>query len=73
MLDTITSINSEVNGVVWGPRRAAGLRAGCWRSCIERRLCGRDIAPMWSAFEFYQKEEEAQEAAEVQLDKAANE
>jgi len=28
---------------------------------------------MWSAFEIYQKEEEAQEAAEVQLDKAANE
>ncbi len=73
MLDTITSINSAVNGVVWGPRRAAGRWAGCWRSCIERRLCGRDIAPMWSAFEIYQKEEEAQEAAEVQLDKAANE
>ena len=73
MLDTITSINSAVNGVVWGPGRAAGLWAGCWRSCIERRLCGRDIAPMWSAFEIYQKEEEAQEAAEVQLDKAANE
>ena len=73
MLDTITSINSAVNGVVWGPRRAAGLRAGCWRSCIERRLCGRDIAPMWSAFETYQKEEESQEAAEVQLDNAANE
>ena len=73
MLDTITSINSAVNGVVWGPRRAAGCWAGCWRSCIERRLCGRDIVPMWSAFETYQKEEEAQEAAEVQLDKAANE
>lgn len=73
MLDTITSINSAVNGVVWEPRRAAGLWAGCWRSCIERRFCGRNIAPMWSAFEIYQKEEEAQEAAEVQLDKAANE
>ena len=73
MLDTITSINSAVNGVVWGPRRAAGLWAGCWRSCIERRLCGRNIAPMWSEFEIYQKEEEAQGAAEVQLDKAANE
>ena len=70
MLDTITSIDSAVNGVVWGPRRAAGLWAGC---CIERRLCGRNIAPMWSAFEIYQKEKEAQEAAEVQLDKAANE
>ena len=73
MLDTITSINSAVNGVVWGLRRAAGLCAGGWRSCIERWLCGRDIAPMWSAFETYQKEEEAQGAAEVQLDKAANE
>ena len=73
MLDTITSINSAVNGVVWGPRRTAGLWVGCWRSCIERRLCVRDIAPMWSAFEINQKEEEAQEAAEVQLDKAANE
>ena len=73
MLDTITSINSAVNGVVWGPRRAAGCWAGCWRSCIERQLCGRNIAPMWSAFEIYQKEEEVQEAAEVQLDKAANE
>lgn len=31
------------------------------------------LHPMWSAFEIYQKEEEAQEAAEVQLDKAANE
>jgi len=28
---------------------------------------------MWSEFEIYQKEEEAQGAAEVQLDKAANE
>ena len=73
MRDTITSINSAVNGVVWGPRRAAGRWAGCWQSCIERRLCGRDSAPMWSAFETCQKEEGAQEAAEAQLDKAANE
>ena len=74
MLDTITSINSAVNGVVWGPRRAAGFWAGCWRSCIERRLCGRNIAPMWSAFEIYQKEEEAEAAAEAaELEKAANE
>ena len=51
----------------------SGTVAKITKNYIERRLCGRDIAPMWSAFETYQKEEEAQEAAEVQLDKAANE
>lgn len=51
----------------------SGTVAKITKSYIERRLCGRNIAPMWSAFEIYQKEEEAQEAAEVQLDKAANE
>lgn len=62
----IPSQASTARSMEWsgGPRRAAGLWAGCWRSCIERRLCGRDIAPMWLAFELYQKEEEAQEAAE---------
>ena len=73
MLDTITSINSAVNGVVWGPRRAEGRWAGCWRSCIERQLCGRNIAPCGRLLKSIQKKEEAQEAAEVQLDKAANE
>ena len=43
-----------------GPVLSAGSAAGT-------------LPPMWSAFEIYQKEEEAQEAAEVQLDKAANE
>ena len=51
----------------------SGTVAKITKNYIERQLCGRDIAPMWSAFEIYQKEEEAQEAAEVQLDKAANE
>ena len=71
----IPSQASTARSMEWsgGQEGLQGSGAGCWRSCIERRLCGRDIAPMWSAFESYQKEEEAQEAAEVQLDKAANE
>lgn len=51
----------------------SGTVAKITKDYIECRLCGRDLAPMWSAFEIYQKEEEAQEAAEAQLDKAANE
>ena len=50
-----------------------GTSTACVGCLLYTSLCGRNIAPMWSAFETYQKEEEAQEAAEVQLDKAANE
>ena len=44
------------------------------RNYFARRVRGEDIEPMWSAFEEYQKEEEAEAAAEeAELDKAANE
>lgn len=58
------------------PDRCAGpVRHGGkdHKNYIDRRLHGKNVAPLWSAFEEYQREEEAQEAAEVQLDKAANE
>ena len=67
-----------INGLMMLPNligvlALSGTVAKITKSYIERQLCGRNIAPMWSAFEIYQKEEEAQEAAEVQLDKAAHE
>lgn len=37
----------------------SGTVAKTTKDYIERRLCGRDSAPMWSAFEINQKEEEA--------------
>ena len=44
------------------------------RNYFARRVRGEDIEPMWSAFEEYQKEEEAEAAAEeAELDKAVNE
>ena len=43
------------------------------RNYFARRVRGEDIEPMWSAFEEYQKEEEAEAAAEkAEMDKAAN-
>ena len=51
----------------------SGTVARITKNYIDRRLHGKNVAPLWSAFEEYQREEEAQEAAEVQLDKAANE
>ena len=43
------------------------------RNYFARRVRGEDIEPMWSAFEEYQKEEEAEAAAEkAELEKAAN-
>ena len=51
----------------------SGTVARITKNYIDRRLHGKNVAPLWSAFEEYQQEEEAQEAAEVQLDKAANE
>ena len=43
------------------------------RNYFARRVRGEDIEPMWSAFEEYQKEEEAEAAAEeAEPDKAAN-
>ena len=43
------------------------------RNYFARRVRGEDIEPMWSAFEEYQKEEEAEAAAEeAKPDKAAN-
>ena len=67
-----------INGLMMLPNligvlALSGTVAKTTKDYIERRLCGRDLAPMWSAFETCQKEEGAQEAAEVQLDKAANE
>ena len=44
------------------------------RNYFARRVRGEDIEPMWSAFEEYQKEEEAEAAAEAaEMEKAANE
>ena len=67
-----------INGLMMLPNligvlALSGTVAKTTKDYIERWLCGRDLAPMWSAFETCQKEEEAQEAAEAQLDKAANE
>ena len=43
------------------------------RNYFARRVRGEDIEPMWSAFEEYQKEEEAEAAAEeAELEKASN-
>jgi len=48
---------------------------GLTHQCVVlRRVKGRDIEPMWSAFLEYQKQEEAEAAAEeAELEKAANE
>ena len=44
------------------------------KNYFARRVRGEDIEPMWSAFAEYQKEEEAEAAAEAaELEKAANE
>ena len=44
------------------------------RNYFDRRVKGKDIEPMWSAFLEYQKQEEAEAAAEeAELEKAANE
>ena len=41
------------------------------RNYFDRRVKGRDIEPMWSAFLEYQKQEEAEAAAEeAELEKA---
>ena len=58
----------------WGvlPRPAMGETIT--RNYFARRVRGEDIEPMWSAFAEYQKEEEAEAAAEAaELEKAANE
>ena len=59
--------------VLIGVLALSGTVARITKNYIDRRLHGKNVAPLWSAFEEYQREEEAQEAAEVQLDKAANE
>ena len=51
----------------------SGTVAKITRNYIDRKLHGKDVAPLWSAFEEYQKAEEAEAAAEEQLDKAVNE
>ena len=51
----------------------SGTIAAITRNYVDRKFHGKQVEPMWSAFAEYQKEEEAQGAAEVQLDKAANE
>ena len=51
----------------------SGTVVAITKNYLDRRVKGLDIEPMWSAFEEYQKEEEAEAAAEeAELDKAAN-
>ena len=42
----------------------SGTVVAITKNYLDRRVKGRDIEPMWSAFEEYQKEEEAEAAAE---------
>ena len=51
----------------------SGTVAKITKNYIDRKFRGSNAAPMWSAFAEYQSEEEAEEAAEMQLDKAVNE
>ena len=52
----------------------SGTVVAITKNYFDRRVKGLDIEPMWSAFPEYQKEEEAEAAAEqAELDKAANE
>ena len=52
----------------------SGTVVAITKNYLDRRVKGLDIEPMWSAFEEYQKEEEAEAAAEeAELDKAVNE
>ena len=51
----------------------SGTVAKITKNYIDRKFHGKDVEPLWSAFEKYQKEEEAAAAAEEQLDKAVNE
>ena len=52
----------------------SGTVVAITRNYFDRRVKGKDIEPMWSAFPEYQKQEEAEAAAEeAELEKAANE
>ena len=52
----------------------SGTVVAITRNYFDRRVKGKDIEPMWSAFPEYQKQEEAEAAAEAAaLEKAANE
>ena len=77
-LDLAWDLSDTFNGLMMLPNligvlALSGTVARITKNYIDRRLHGKNVAPLWSAFEEYQREEEAQEAAEVQLDKAANE
>ena len=51
----------------------SGTVVAITRNYFDRRVKGKDIEPMWSAFPEYQKQEEAEAAAEeAELEKAAN-
>ena len=71
----IPSQASTVRSMEWsgGQEGLQGSGPGAGGPVLSAGFAAGTLLPMWSAFEIYQKEEEEQEAAEVQLDKAANE
>ena len=65
---------NAVLGTVGGVLVLSGTVVDITRNYFDRRVKGKDIEPMWSAFLEYQKQEEAEAAAEeAELEKAANE
>ena len=77
-LDLAWTLSDTFNGLMMIPNLIGVLALSSTvvditRNYFARRVRGEDIEPMWSAFEEYQKEEEAEAAAEeAELDKAAN-
>ena len=70
-LDTFNGLMMIPNLI--GVLALSGTVVDITRNYFARRVRGEDIEPMWSAFEEYQKEEEAEAAAEeAELEKAAN-
>ncbi len=76
-LDLACDLSDTFNGLMMIPNLIGVLALSSTvvditRNYFARRVRGEDIEPMWSAFEEYQKEEEAEAAAEeAELDKAA--
>ena len=78
-LDVVWNIADTFNGLMMIPNLIgvlvlSGTVVDITRNYFDRRVKGKDIEPMWSAFLEYQKQEEAEAAAEeAELEKAANE
>ena len=78
-LDLAWALSDTFNGLMMIPNligvlALSGTVVDITRNYFDRRVKGKDIEPMWSAFLEYQKQEEAEAAAEeAELEKAANE